>query len=413
MLQILHVADLHIGVENYGQFDVKRGMHQRLIDFLACFDEAIEIAITKQVDLVLVAGDMFKNRSPLPRHQSEFAARMRRLRDANIPVLLLIGNHDVAPGRDSANSVSVYEGLKFDGVTVARRPDVYRYSTPHGALAVIAIPWLMREMLVSNNDSLRQVGLGEQEREMVRIVETYIQEQVAILTAEDAQRPIVVTYHGTVTGAISGFERQLMLGSEIQLPQSVLCPAGVDYVALGHVHKHQQLRTDPPMVYAGSIERIDFGEINEDKGCVLVTFAAKQASHTFIPLHGRPFVHIEVDVTQSGEQPMDRIYTALTRKDVKDAIVKVTIDALPVQRSMISERQIRIVLEGAGAAFVARVLVHVPRTDGLASVNMNRQDRLPTPVEALEIFLRRDDISDDERRILLAMGQSIMDESTQ
>lgn len=413
MLHILHMADLHIGVENYGQFDVQRGMHQRLIDFLACLDEAIEIAITTPVDLVLVAGDMFKNRSPLPRHQSEFAARMRKLRDANIPVLLLIGNHDVAPGRDSANSVSVYEGLKFDGVTVARRPEVYRYTTAHGPLAVIAIPWLMREVLLSNNDSLRQVGLGEQEREMVRIVESYVQAQVDVLTQEDATRPIVVTYHGTVAGATSGFERQLMLGNEIQLPQSVLCPVGVDYVALGHVHKHQQLRSDPPMIYAGSIERIDFGEINEQKGCVLVSFVAKQVTHTFMPLHGRPFVQIDVDVTQSGENPMERIQTAITRKNVKDAIVKMSIEALPVQRTSISERQIRMLLEGAGAAFVARILVNVPRTDGVASMNMNRHDRLPTPVEALEMFLRRDDISVAERHILLAMGQSLMDDSTQ
>ena len=107
MLQVLHLADLHIGVENYGQFDAKRGMHQRLIDFLQCLDAAVDIAIERQVDLVLIAGDMFKTRSPLPRHQSEFAARIRRLRDAGIPVLMLIGNHDVAPGRDSANSVSV------------------------------------------------------------------------------------------------------------------------------------------------------------------------------------------------------------------------------------------------------------------------------------------------------------------
>jgi exonuclease SbcD len=98
------------------------------------------------------------------------------------------------------------------------------------------------------------------------------------------QQPIIVTYHGTVAGAVSGFEKQLTLEREIQLPQSVLTPLGVDYVALGHVHKHQCLRQAPPVVYSGSIERIDFGEINEAKGCVLVTFDGKQAQWEFVPL---------------------------------------------------------------------------------------------------------------------------------
>lgn len=276
MVRVLHIADLHIGVENYGHFDVTRGMHTRLIDFLASFDQAIEIGLAAGVDLVLIAGDMFKNRNPQPRLQREFAERIRRLHEHHIPVLMVVGNHDVAPGRDSANSVSVYEGLQFAGVDIARKPAVYRYQTSHGGLAIIAMPWIMREVFLSNNDALRMVGLSEQEAEILRVVEGYIADQTDILIAEDPQRPIIVTYHGTVAGAVSGFEKQLTLGREIQLPQSVLTPVGVDYVALGHVHKHQCLRQVPPVVYSGSIERIDFGEINEAKGCVLVSFDGKK-----------------------------------------------------------------------------------------------------------------------------------------
>jgi exonuclease SbcD len=321
----------------------------------------------------------------------------------------------VAPGRDSANSVSVYEGLKFDGVAVARRLEVYRYTTTHGACAVIAVPWLMREIFVSNHDDLRMVGLAEQEHEMVKLVESYIQTQVDILMAEDANRPIIVTYHGTVAGAVSGFERQLTLGRDIQMPQSVLCPAGVDYVALGHVHKHQVLRSDPPMVYAGSIERIDFGEINETKGCVLVKFHMKQASYEFIPLAARPFVEIAVDVQQIGDSSvMDRIQLAIERKDVKNAVVKVVIDALPAQRALISDRQIRVWLEGLGAAYVARITVVLPRQiatpDGVQRVNT---DGLPTPIEALEEYLVRHGISESERAALLALGREIMGGSAQ
>jgi exonuclease SbcD len=409
MVRVLHIADLHIGVENYGHFDVTRGMHTRLIDFLARLDEAIDIGIARGVDVVLIAGDMFKNRNPPPRLQREFAERIRRLHEHKIPVLMVVGNHDVAPGRDSANSVSVYEGLQFAGVDIARKPAVYRYQTAHGALAIIAMPWIMREVFLSNNDALRLVGLSEQEAEILRVVEAYIADQTDILLAEDPQRPIIVTYHGTVAGAVSGFEKQLTLGREIQLPQSVLTPMGVDYVALGHVHKHQCLRQAPPVVYAGSIERIDFGEINEAKGCVLVAFDGKQASWEFVPLASRPFIEITVDVQQSGDTPMERIELAISRKPLTDAIVKLEITVAPAQKSLVSERQIRQLFVQAEVAHVARIVIETPEQKENRKVDVTRSDDIPPPMVALEKYLRKKEQSEQELALILELGRTIIE----
>ena len=409
MVRVLHIADLHIGVENYGHFDVTRGMHTRLIDFLACLDEAIDIGIARGVDVVLIAGDMFKNRNPPPRLQREFAERIRRLHEHKIPVLMVVGNHDVAPGRDSANSVSVYEGLQFAGVDIARKPAVYRYQTAHGALAIIAMPWIMREVFLSNNDALRLVGLSEQEAEILRVVEAYIADQTDILLAEDPQRPIIVTYHGTVAGAVSGFEKQLTLGREIQLPQSVLTPMGVDYVALGHVHKHQCLRQAPPVVYSGSIERIDFGEINEAKGCVLVAFDGKQASWEFVPLASRPFIEITVDVQQSGDTPMERIELAISRKPLTDAIVKLEITVAPAQKSLVSERQIRQLFVQAEVAHVARIVIETPEQKENRKVDVTRSDDIPPPLVALEKYLRKKEQSEQELALILELGRTIIE----
>ncbi len=409
MVRVLHIADLHIGVENYGHFDVTRGMHTRLIDFLARLDEAIDIGITSGVDVVLIAGDMFKNRNPPPRLQREFAERIRRLHEHKIPVLMVVGNHDVAPGRDSANSVSVYEGLQFAGVDIARKPAVYRYQTAHGALAIIAMPWIMREVFLSNNDALRLVGLSEQEAEILRVVEAYIADQTDILLAEDPQRPIIVTYHGTVAGAVSGFEKQLTLGREIQLPQSVLTPMGVDYVALGHVHKHQCLRQAPPVVYSGSIERIDFGEINEAKGCVLVAFDGKQATWEFVPLASRPFIEITVDVQQSGDTPMERIELAISRKTLTDAIVKLEITVAPAQKALVNERQIRQLFVQAEVAHVARIVIETPEQKENRKVDVTRSDDIPPPMVALEKYLRKKEQSEQELALILELGRTIIE----
>lgn len=409
-MRILHIADLHIGVENYGRFNPETGLHSRLSDFLDCFDVAITAAIQQQVDLVLIAGDMFKNRDPQPRHQREFAARIRRLHDANIPVLMIIGNHDTAPSRDAANSVAVYEGLRFAGVEIVRRPQTLRYTTAHGALAVVAIPWIIREMLMVNFTELRTAALSEQEAVILQIIEQYVAREVATLMAEDPLRPIIVCYHGTVSGAVTGFERQLTLGREIQLPPTTLTPEGVDYVALGHVHKHQVVRTDPPMIYPGSIERIDFGEINETKGYVMVEFTGKKADWTFHALPARRFVHIQVDVSTATD-PMDLVNARIEQTDVKEAVVRVSVTMTLEQRQLMNHLPIRQRLEHQQAHHVARVDFEVLQPEVANEVVVRRMGDMPSPAEALAQYLQKSKRSAADMATLLELGHQLMAES--
>ncbi len=410
-MRILHLADLHIGVENYGHFDAAKGMHTRLMDFLARLDEAIDYGIDADVDLVLIAGDMFKNRDPQPRHQREFANRIRRLYEANIPVLMIIGNHDTAPGRDTANSVSVYEGLQYPGVTIAKRLEVVRCQSKTGTVAVICVPWLMREIFVSNNEDLRNAALSDQETVMINLVEKYIQTQVDLLQQEDNQRPIIVTFHGTVSGAINGFERQLTLGKDVQLPQSVLAPAGVDYVALGHIHKHQVLRQQPPIVYPGSIERIDFGEINEKaKGCVLVEFEGRTARWSFKPLATRAMEVIDLDLTDMAEQLTERVELAIERNTkLKNAIVAVHLTLHPEQKSLLSLVRIRHKLEQAGVAYIARIVRTTPEEQRAREADVTRETDIPSPTQALNRYLRRTNYQESELDTLLSLGNQIID----
>src|SRR5207249_307865 len=127
-----------------------------------------------------------------------------------------------------------------------------------------------------------------------------------------------------------GAERQIMLGRDLVLPKSVVSLPGVDYVAMGHIHKHQALGEHPPVVYSGSIERIDFGEEHEDKGCVLVELEKDNTRWRFHRLATRPFVTVAVDVRNSPE-PQARVATAIEKHTLNDAVVRVKIDARPDQ----------------------------------------------------------------------------------
>jgi len=86
--------------------------------------------------------------------------------------------------------------------------------------------------------------------------------------------PAVLAAHVYVLGAKVGSEKTMTLGWEhCMLPSDL--SGGIDYVALGHIHKHQTMNQNPPVVYSGSLERIDFSEEAEDKGFCLVQIEGK------------------------------------------------------------------------------------------------------------------------------------------
>src|SRR5580765_2004674 len=95
-IRVLHFADAHVGMENYGRTDPETGLSSRVRDFLRRMDEMIEYAKLHEVDLTIFAGDAFKTRTPNPTFQREFSWRVRDL-SAIAPLVLLVGNHDLPP----------------------------------------------------------------------------------------------------------------------------------------------------------------------------------------------------------------------------------------------------------------------------------------------------------------------------
>ena len=383
-MKLLHLADLHIGVENYGRVDPATGLHSRLIDYLERLDEAIAFGIAADVDLVLIAGDIYKNRSPNPTHQREFARRVNRLRSAAVPVFILTGNHDISPSAGRAHSVEIFDALGVEGVTIADRPKLHRLATRSGPLQIIALPWVTRHTLLTRDD-MRDVSFAQLDFELRRRLESFLEQTARQL---DPAVPAIVAFHGSVDGAQLGAERAMTLGQDLVLPRSVLAQPGVAYVALGHIHKHQALNLDPPMVYPGSIERVDFGERDEPKGCVLVELADGKASWAFHQLRARPFVSIEKDVRPISD-PLAAVATLIGRAELREAVVRVELQATREQAALLREEELRRLLEQAGAFYIAAISVNVERSERrrYAGVEQELLSGL-TPRRALELYLR-------------------------
>lgn len=385
MLRLLHLADLHIGVENYGKIDPATGLHSRLLDYMERLDEAIEVGMAAGVDLVLIAGDIYKNRSPNPTHQREFARRLHRLRSAGVPVFILTGNHDISAAAGKAHSVEIFDAIGLEGVTVADRPRLHLIQTGSGPLQIIALPWVTRQALMTREE-LRGASMVEIDYELRRRLERFVVDTAAKL---DPAVPAVLAFHGSVDGAQLGSERAITLGQDLVLPRSVLAQPNIDYVALGHIHKHQALGANPPIVYPGSLERVDFGEKDEPKGCVIVELERGNARWQFHPLDARPFVSIEHDLRSSSD-PLGLVRTLIAHQNLARAVVRVELQASREQVVALREDEIRRMLEEAGAFHVANVTLNVERPSRrrFAGAEQALMDGL-TPRKALEIFLRQ------------------------
>lgn len=403
-IRLLHFADLHIGMENYGRLDPKTGVSGRVLDFMQRFDELIDYGLARDVDLVVFAGDAFKNRDPNPTYQRAFARRVKRLTDAGVPVVLLVGNHDIPAMSQKASSIDIFHTLKVPKVIVGRVEEVHRVETKRGPVQVITAPYPVRSRLLSHAE-YRGLNMTELDKALQQVVT----ENIKALKAElDPDVPAVLSGHFSVSGAVWGSERGVMLGRDVVVPKSALADPALDYVALGHIHKHQNLTEGepdvPPVVYAGSLERIDFGEESQPKGFCWVELARGATTWEFIRVKARPFVTIRADVRQDDD-PTQTVLDAIARHDIDDAVVRLIVQTTPEDEARLDDRTVEKALAPANylAAFVKETeRPERVRLGGAAPESL-------TPKELLERYLESRDTAPERAKKLLRYAATLFE----
>jgi exonuclease SbcD len=403
MIHLLHFADLHIGMENYGRIDPATGINGRVLDFLHRLDEVIDYGLSHDVDVVLFAGDAFKTRDPSPTYQREFARRVRRLSEAGVPTILLVGNHDLPAMEKKASSLDIYRTLNVPGVYVGWRDEVFHIETRRGPLQVACLPYPMRQRLLSRDD-LHGKSVEEMDHSLTDIVSDIIRGMASEI---DQDVPAVLAGHFTVGGATFGSERSVMIGSDVVVLKSVLADPMWDYVALGHIHKHQELNGGayPAIVYPGSLERVDFGEERDPKGFSWVELARGQTTWQFVPVQARPFVSIYADAREA-ENPMQVTLEAIAQKDLADAVVRVIIKLQAHQEPLLREKEIVKALEGA--YYVSALNREVERTVRQRLGGQSPQEL--TPDELLRRYFEMKATEPERIEALLAEARRVTQE---
>ncbi len=355
-IKFLHFADAHIGVENHGRLDPSTGLHTRLQDFVNCLRFAFEEAIAEEVDLVVFAGDAYRSCDPTPTQQREFAGLIKMFSEARIPVVLVAGNHDTPVAFGKASSLDIFSTLNIPNFYVATKKDeLFTIQTRSGSVQVACLPWLQRGRLAAKAEyqDLTPEQLVERLQHLgEEIIEGFVRRL-------DARFPAILVAHlAAADAAFSGSEQTAIIGRDPVFLTGTLANPAFDYVALGHIHKFQDLNPNgrPSVVYPGSIERIDFGEQEEPKGVCLVTIHNSDASseavpsreveYRFLQTPARRFKTILVNVGD-GADPTTAITNEILRHSLDDAVVRIFYEIQGSREVVIDVKAVKQALKNA------------------------------------------------------------------
>lgn len=399
-MNIAHFADAHIGVTTHGKVDAETGLNDRVLDFLDAFDFIIDYVEEHSIDLAMFAGDLFHSNNPSPALVSEVAIRIKELSQL-CPLVMVPGNHDQAMNRVSA--VDVFSVLEMENVYVSDSPKNYIINTKHGDVFIGALPFPTFSMFGIHGRT------DEAKLELVQAVDECIWEWLEI-TNDKPEIPRILLAHGTVSGASYGKYKGAALGHDVQLVRENL-QHGWDYVALGHIHLHQDLtkylRNMCPVVYSGSIERVDFGEQDEPKGFVHVNISEGNTTYKFVEIPVRPMETIRID-TREAKHPDFLVETSLRKwKIYEDSIVRIIIDA----NDVLDIDVVAIYREMDWVHRIAQVQVNVERKD-IQRLELEEGETIAdlTHEELLEEYLVQQDTEDAEIDVLLDLWDELQED---
>ncbi|MDD5370941.1 MAG: exonuclease SbcCD subunit D [Anaerolineaceae bacterium] len=405
MLRILHFADAHIDMINHGRHDPISGLPLRVLDFLKSLDVIVDTAIRERVDLVIFAGDAYKDRTPAPTFQREWGKRIMRLSRAGIPTFLLVGNHDLSPSLGRANSIQEFDTLGVPHVRVLAKPEFLSpVDLEDLPLQLLALPWISRSALMANLElSSTDINLVNQEIEarLTRIVQDWLDQA-------DPSLPVVLTAHASVQGAVMGGERSVMLGSDMLLPGSLVKDPRLSYVALGHIHKPQDLNEgrQPPVIYPGSIERVDFGEAQDERYFVIAHVqAGKDTQVEWRRLEGvRPFIDRTIRIESAENVPAQLLAALPAPEQMQDAIVRLVVAYPREWEGLLDENGLR---EQAAGAFEFH-LVKRPVIEARGRLNSDQPINSYSSLELLDVYWRASNTRPEDIQALQALAEDIL-----
>jgi DNA repair protein SbcD/Mre11 len=249
MAKFLHIADIHLGFDHYDNRDRTQDFFRALEDVL------LKYAVGEQVDFVIIAGDLFEHRTIQPAVLNQAKICLMHLQAAGIPAIAIEGNHDNRPYGTQTNWLKY---LADDGLLILLEPEAIDGQ-------VVYEPWNAEEQFGGYIDlpcGVRVLGSQWYGSSAPKMIQT-LADAIAALPPQDGQT--IMLFHHGLEGQIARYQGALRYNDLLPLKQ-----VGVDYLALGHIHKsyvEQDWIFNPGSLEANSVE-----EATYDRGALLVEF---------------------------------------------------------------------------------------------------------------------------------------------
>ena len=306
-MKIAIVGDPHYGASyNFGKIDPETQLNFRLLDYVNTFNNLVEEFEKRNVELMVITGDIFETRHPTSAQLNAFSKCINNAISRGIQVVIVAGNHD-QQRTIATTTVDIFNHLNIPGVSVYTGFDIHDFNG-------------FKLALLSYKD--RRMTREKTTEEAIK----NIQSQISKLSTQVSD-PKIVIGHFMIGKPVAGTNPDSFSINELILPLASF--SGFDAVIMGHVHKHMILSHNPFMAYVGSMERNSFGEKDHNKvSFVLDTDNMKKVE--IIPNKVRSLLEIALDYTDDnkeyGQKIMDKMLLDINKFDMRygmeDSIIK-------------------------------------------------------------------------------------------
>jgi len=387
-MKIAHLGDVHWGLGYPGP-----SPESRFEDITRVMDWVADRIIEERCDLVLFAGDGFKDaRVFLDRASLEikaFVGWLRKVAAAGIPVIAISGT----PSHDAIAAYKLIQEMQIPGVAIITDPMVIRQE----GLSIACLPGLNRSSLVTQEEYRNLPPHVIHQMMTDKITETCQELQTK------CERPTILLAHITYDLADKGFEDVLMQHEPVLTQEAI---HDFDLVCLGHIHRPQQNGT---VFYCGSPERLGFNDEGVETGVWLHEFSEAGAiTSRFIETPAREFVTL--DFSEGAVKDfLDRGLPLSAVVKVKNAVVRIKYSCPEDLAKMLDRKALERAMYEAGAFYVAEIKADVQRQERTRDEEVTEA---LGPVEALARWARQQDMPDEEIVTLQAMTAGLLEEVT-
>jgi exonuclease SbcD len=386
-MRVVICGDTHFGaVFGLGK-SMPDGVNTRVRDYENSFNRIVDYCISESIDVFIQTGDLFESRNPLPEHMSIVDSCIKRLSNAGILTIIIMGNHDYRrSGVNFSSSITSLASNDYLNVRIILEPQVVTVDNGGDSINILLVPYRDKRMYGGGTSHEASAGYNRHMESMIDDI-------------SNDNPTIAVGHNFYYEGSYNDYG-----GAEILADAKSF--DGCEMIAMGHQHNFRIVRKKSPMtIYTGSMDKLNFGDSNIDK--YFIDYDSLNKKINFKKVQSRRLIDASIDLVGIPISDIDEKLTSIVDDiDASDSIVRIRVRVDESSSSAVNKNYIEDKLYSSGAFFVSKVMVE-PISErivrDLSVLNYNND------YDMFSAFVNSQDINDDLKKSILKCGKEVME----